>query len=621
MDRVFTVAWESLLQGIGVFAIGALLLGAITSRGRELAGGLWMIGWAFLLLTGALFIAEDAGYPFAGHLALLADGLFAPLMWMGAVESQPGRSAPTWPLAVGLAAGSARIACVALGVPWGEVTIGLSVAPGFLAGAAWVMARPSSVIQYRHVIAGLFAVLVVVEATDSVVDLRQAENLIQWRALISVCVPLAAFQMASRLMELRSGMITAQTSSDAIARELGHERWRFQAAFDHVSELALELSESGNVLFVNSRLRAMLGREPEEVVGRSLLEFVQNDERDLGRARFAEIVKRGATKHPIVVGVPHANGEVRYLECTMSVYAFPGERRVLAMCRDVTERHRAEERSHERERELVARVEETAVELRASLDRVREQERLAAVGTLASGLAHQINNPIGAISAAAEFALLTQSAEEGQQALVRIVEEAKRAGRIVRSSLGFARQGTTAKWSEDFGQLVRRTIEVVRPYVYERSGALELDLVSAQVPVRMSPIEIEQVVVNLVRNAAESRTSGVRIGVRTGIDGGRAILDVIDDGRGIQDEDRDQIFDPFFTTRLREGGTGIGLSVVRRILHEHDGTIEIESEPGHGTHVRVTLPLADRGEGEPERSPPRSNENGPEPRRGRSRSD
>jgi len=234
--------------------------------------------------------------------------------------------------------------------------------------------------------------------------------------------------------------------------------------------------------------------------------------------------------------------------------------------------------------------------LRASLDRLREQERLAAVGTLASGIAHQINNPVGAISAAAEFALLSASEPDAEKireaSLNRIVEESARAGRIVKSILRFARHGTTNKWVDDLGAVVRRSVELMRPYVDERGGHLDFEGSETAMPVVMSPIEIEQMMVNLVRNAAESLREGGRVMVRTEAAGGSALVEVIDQGRGMDADTRAQVFDPFFTTRLRDGGSGLGLSVVHGIVSEHAGEIEIESEPDRGTRVGIRFPMS-----------------------------
>ncbi len=159
MDQVFTLAWESLLQGLGVFVRGVLLLGALTSVGRELAGGLWMLGWTALLLTAGFFLAADAGYPFTRHVAFVAVGLFPPLMLMGAIELHPRRSAPHWPLGVGVAAGLARVALMETGFPLACAIMCAVLGPAFLFGAARYVWTAPAAVQYRRVIGGLFIAL------------------------------------------------------------------------------------------------------------------------------------------------------------------------------------------------------------------------------------------------------------------------------------------------------------------------------------------------------------------------------------------------------------------------------------------------------------------------------
>jgi len=110
----------------------------------------------------------------------------------------------------------------------------------------------------------------------------------------------------------------------------------------------------------------------------------------------------------------------------------------------------------------------------------------------------------------------------------------------------------------------------------------------------ISPIEIEQAIVNVLRNAIESRDSGAAISLSLTKRGKFAEIEILDDGRGISQEQRDHLFEPFYSTRTNEGGTGLGLSVAHGILTDHGGQIQIDSIPGEGTRVLMTLPVVGR---------------------------
>jgi len=177
------------------------------------------------------------------------------------------------------------------------------------------------------------------------------------------------------------------------------------------------------------------------------------------------------------------------------------------------------------------------------------------------------------------------------QALETTVEESLRCGRIIRNMLKFSRQEPTAKWIEDVNDIVRRAAEVTRPYVMKLGGSLEIDIGPVALMANLSPIDIEQVLVNVIRNAAESREGGARVVVSTRRNGDEMSIEVADDGIGVWPADRDHVFEPFFTTRLESGGSGLGLSVAEGVVTDHGGAIEFESQPEKGTRVTVRLPL------------------------------
>lgn len=251
------------------------------------------------------------------------------------------------------------------------------------------------------------------------------------------------------------------------------------------------------------------------------------------------------------------------------------------------------------------------VALQSAQARLRRAERLASVGTLAAGIAHEITNPVNSILMTAEAALMAAehsgngdgdgSGPAGAgptmgTALERIVGEAERAGIVVRDVLDFSRTEHTRKARQALNPVVESAIERCRRFL-QSSPKVTLELGDDLPLVRVAPLEIEQVLINLVRNALEA--GGSQVGVRVSTERGprgSARLSVRDDGPGMDREILPKVFDPFFTTRRRQGGTGLGLSLVHSIVEDHDGDIDVQSTPGEGTLFIIDLPVADAEE-------------------------
>lgn len=261
---------------------------------------------------------------------------------------------------------------------------------------------------------------------------------------------------------------------------------------------------------------------------------------------------------------------------------------VIVAIKDLDNLRRAEDLVAERTRDL-----------KQSRVQLREARRLAWLGTVAAGLAHQINNPVGSMLAAAQFALLCedQSEERTQwkKALEDIEKEARRCGTIVRGIRRFARGESTAKSRENLVEVVASALQLVDSYAQERHVALEFETKEDSIPVRISKVDIEEMLVNVLRNAIESEP---RKPVRIFLDADErsATIDVLDDGCGIQAERSQEVFDPFFTTRLEQGGTGLGLSIADGIVADHKGTIELRNRPQSGVRAAIRLPLDLRSE-------------------------
>jgi two-component system, NtrC family, sensor kinase len=224
-----------------------------------------------------------------------------------------------------------------------------------------------------------------------------------------------------------------------------------------------------------------------------------------------------------------------------------------------------------------------------------QAEKLAAIGKLAAGVAHEINNPLTGVLTNSSLLLADlPPGDARREDLQTIVDETLRCRRIVKGLLDFARQTPPQTETLALGDLVEKVLELVRHQPSFRaiqvSTALDPELPS----VHADRDQLRQVILNLVLNAAEAMPEGgaLTLTSRRGPAGTVEIV-VADTGPGIPEEVRDRIFEPFFTTK--KAGTGLGLAIVYGIMEQHRGAIRVESAPGRGTMMTISLPAVERG--------------------------
>ena len=236
-------------------------------------------------------------------------------------------------------------------------------------------------------------------------------------------------------------------------------------------------------------------------------------------------------------------------------------------------------------------------ELEQTHTQLANVERLATVGQLAGGLAHEINNPAGIIVTTSDYALrqletlgLQDSFREDLEAIRR---QARRISNIVTGLLTFARPTLLQRRVMDVNAVLRQCLALLSPRFHEQQIRLEHRLAEELPSISGDPDRLEQVFVNLLNNAADAMPQGGTITVESACDlaeGHSVIVSVADTGCGIPEEHRPRIFDPFFSTKPKGQGTGLGLSVSYGIVRDHGGKIEVESQPQRGTVFRVRLP-------------------------------
>ena len=270
-------------------------------------------------------------------------------------------------------------------------------------------------------------------------------------------------------------------------------------------------------------------------------------------------------------------------------------------------------------------------QLRENQQQLVQADKMAALGVLVSGVAHEINNPNGLIlvnvpilkklnaeamrvldevySEKGDFALGGSSYSRIRDKLPRIVEvveeSAQRIRRIVDDLRDFSRVAPASDHqSFDLGEVAQKAIRLVGSSIHKATSRFDTDFAAGLPAVWGNPARMEQVVVNVLLNACQAlpapedggaRDRGITVSTSAAPDGRSVVLAVADEGVGIAPQDIPRLTDPFFTTKRASGGTGLGLSVSAGIVQEHGGTLEFTSEPGRGTTVRLVLPAASGG--------------------------
>jgi len=246
----------------------------------------------------------------------------------------------------------------------------------------------------------------------------------------------------------------------------------------------------------------------------------------------------------------------------------------------------------------VITVGEDVTEWREAQERFAQAEKLAAIGTLAAGVMHEINNPLATIAACAESLELSLSDQPPvlHDGLRLIQSEVARCKGITDSLLDFSRPKATDKTLVDVNAAIERTLFVLKHHSRFKKLTVETDLDQSLGPVVLANEEqLVQVFMALLINAMDAmREQGtIELRTRSGDDKRTVIAEVVDHGDGIRRADLPKIFEPFYTTKAPGRGTGLGLSICYAIVAEHGGRIEVDSTPGEGSVFRIVLPRTD----------------------------
>ena len=366
---------------------------------------------------------------------------------------------------------------------------------------------------------------------------------------------------------------------------------RFRALIDGAPD-GIAILLGPQIAFLNAAAARMLGAEsPEAALGIPITDFLHPEDAKLAAARIGQLYRTGARRpDPAEYRSRSRDGQELFVEISAIPTQYQGKPAVLAFARDVTER-------------------------KAIQARLVEADRLAALGVLSAGIAHEINNPLAYLLLNLEFLsrelpALPSNPGKLDALMVRVRDAfhgAERVASIVRDLRTFARADEGVRGPVDVQAALESALNIAGSEIKQKATLIR-DYEPVP-PVDANPNRIEQVLLNLLLNAAQSLPGheplGHEVRAKLRSNGGQVSIIIEDTGSGISEELQGKIFDPFFTTKPVGVGTGLGLSICRSIVRGLGGEISVSSVPGQGSQFTVSLP-ASTARLPPKSVPPRS---------------
>jgi two-component system cell cycle sensor histidine kinase/response regulator CckA len=374
---------------------------------------------------------------------------------------------------------------------------------------------------------------------------------------------------------------------DITERKLTEEtRDRLAAIVESSDDAIFSKTFDGIVTSWNESAERMYGYTAAEAIGQHL-SFIIPPERAQELAGILHNLECGARiKHLETVRI-RKDGSI--IDVSVSISPIIGTKgRILGastIARDITQRKRAEAAMRAKKEELLAMTQQ-----------LWQSSKLATMGELAAGIAHELNNPLATVSLRTESLLGQCSNDDPKRSALKIIEqEVKRMANLVGNLLQFSRRNHPQITTIDVYKEIENTLDFIEHYLRSRQIKLVREFADTLPTLHADPQQLRQVFLNLLTNASDAMTQGGTLTLRVAAgrteQGASAIVfEFADTGTGIKPEDLLKVWETFFTTKDEGKGTGLGLAICRRIIEEHKGTINLESELGRGTIVRITLP-------------------------------
>ncbi len=374
--------------------------------------------------------------------------------------------------------------------------------------------------------------------------------------------------------------------------ELRDSEERFRLLINQITDALFVSDHEGNLIDCNPQAYESLGYTRDELLSLPITavdaDFI---ERDHGNCFWKKLEPGG----PMVITSTHMrkDGTVFPVEINIGLIEYKGQKLILGLARDITERKRAEVKLNESHAKLEAMVNERTQELKKTYEQLLHAEKLSAIGGLSASIAHEFNNPLQGIMTVIKDVKSRASLNEEDVELVDMaIRECGRMKDLILSLQDFNRPTSGRVAPMDIHSTVESLLLLSKKEHRTKGITIETNYAEDMPKIKAVADQIKQVVLNLLNNAVYACEAGGTITINTEVVTKKNItIKIQNTGKGIKPGHMGKIFDPFFTTKPEIKGTGLGLSISYGIIKKHGGRIDVKSEPGRSTTFTITLPI------------------------------
>jgi PAS domain S-box-containing protein len=355
---------------------------------------------------------------------------------------------------------------------------------------------------------------------------------------------------------------------------------KLNSIFNASVEGIITINVANVIVSANAAVETIFGYKPEELIDHDIYKLIPSPPKDISDGNFSHAAKlRGQIQE--VEGL-HKNGSVVPLDLSVAEFSIDNAHFFTHIVRDVSSRKQREQQDKEH------------------LDELAHVTRLGLMGEMASGIAHEVNQPLSAISSYTQVSLNLIDAEDPDlvkltEILYKTQQQALRAGRIIHRMREFVKSHSIHRSPADINALIHETVGLCIADLKQNGIRLAFELEHDLPPIHVDQIQIEQVIINLLRNSIDALKSlPAKQQRQVSIQSRLTLNDCIqvrvkDNGPGLDKEQQQKVLTPFYTTKA--DGMGMGLSITRSLVEAHDGTLHFNSEPGKGTSFYFTIPI------------------------------